>query len=419
MNKKIGYSILSLAAVMLGVAGCGSGDSASDSKQIRMFVSGDTSEGGAYSKMAEKYKEETGVTVEVTDVPYADLLTKITKAVQADDAPEVVRVSTVQPDWNDYLMDLSDIASEANTLESMTIKDEADVVKALPSDVTATGLFINTDLFDEAGVTYPTSEEDIWTWDEFLTAINEVVEKTDAKYGMVMDASDHRLRAFTYQYGGQDFFLDDSGDSYTTDDATKTALQKFIDLNNDEVMPKSVWTSGEDASAMFKSGRVPAYFSGSWQIVDFSTNISNFNWQSTYSPYEETRAVNMGGNFITGFNNSKNSEEGEKFIKWLYEEENYKQLCTYAGYLPAVEDLTVDYKQGQDAYEIYNQEIAAAAQPISSKQTTDQVTMSMKGYTGLTGAYRDAIVQVLNYEITLDEAIDKTIKDYNDGFLKK
>ena len=102
MNKKIGYSILSLAAVMLGVAGCGSGDSASENKQIRMFVSGDTSEGGAYSKMAEKYKEETGVTVEVTDVPYADLLTKITKAVQADDAPEVVRVSTVQPDWNDY-----------------------------------------------------------------------------------------------------------------------------------------------------------------------------------------------------------------------------------------------------------------------------------------------------------------------------
>ena len=231
MNKKIGYSILSLAAVMLGVAGCGSGDSASENKQIRMFVSGDTSEGGAYSKMAEKYKEETGVTVEVTDVPYADLLTKITKAVQADDAPAVVRVSTVQPDWNDYLMDLSDIASEAKTLESMTIKDEADVVKALPSDVTATGLFINTDLFDEAGVTYPTSEEDIWTWDEFLTAINEVVEKTDAKYGMVMDASDHRLRAFTYQYGGQDFFLDDSGDSYTTDDATKAALQKFVDLN--------------------------------------------------------------------------------------------------------------------------------------------------------------------------------------------
>ncbi|WP_313509539.1 sugar ABC transporter substrate-binding protein [Enterococcus sp.] len=419
MNKKLGISIVSMAALLLAAAGCGSNDSSNDAKEIRMFVSGDTSEGGAYTKMAEKYQEETGVTVEVTDVPYDDLLTKITKAVQADDAPEVVRVSTVLPDWNDYLIDLTAVAEDANTLESMTIKNEEDVVKALPSDVTATGLFLNTDLFDEAGVSYPQSEDDIWTWDEFLDAINQVVDKTDAKYGMVMDASDHRLRAFTYQYGGQDFFLNDSGDSYTTDDATKTALQKFIDLNNDGIMPKSVWTSGEDASAMFKSGRVPAYFSGSWQIVDFSTNISNFKWQSVYSPAQETRAVNMGGNFIAGFNNSKNSEEGQKFIEWLYEEENYKQLCTYAGYLPAVEGMTVDYAQGQDAYEIYNQEIAAAAQPISGKQTNDQVTMSMKGYTGLTGAYKDAIVQVLNDEISLDDAIEKTIQDYNDGFLKK
>ncbi len=287
MNKKLGISIVSMAALLLAAAGCGSNDSSNDAKEIRMFVSGDTSEGGAYTKMAEKYQEETGVTVEVTDVPYDDLLTKITKAVQADDAPEVVRVSTVLPDWNDYLIDLTAVAEDANTLESMTIKNEEDVVKALPSDVTATGLFLNTDLFDEAGVSYPQSEDDIWTWDEFLDAINQVVEKTDAKYGMVMDASDHRLRAFTYQYGGQDFFLNDSGDAYTTDDATKTALQKFIDLNNDGIMPKSVWTSGEDASAMFKSGRVPAYFSGSWQIVDFSNNISNFKWQSVYSPAQE------------------------------------------------------------------------------------------------------------------------------------
>ena len=91
MNKKLGLSIISLAALLFAAAGCGSSDS-SDAKEIRMFVSGDTSEGGAYTKMAEKYKEETGVTVEVTDVPYDDLLTKVTKAVHADDAPEVVRV---------------------------------------------------------------------------------------------------------------------------------------------------------------------------------------------------------------------------------------------------------------------------------------------------------------------------------------
>lgn len=415
--KKILWKMALGLTTLATLAGCGSGGDSADI--VTLFVSGDASEGGAYSKMAEKYEEETGVKVEVTDVPYADLETKITKAVQSNDAPDVARVAGVVPDWSDSLTDLSDVAELAKTLDSMTIKDSDDVVKALPTDVTAVGMFINKDLFDEANVSYPTSEDDIWTWDEFLDAVHTVQDKTDAKYGFVMDGSDHRLRAFTYQFGGQDFFLNDAKDSYTTDDQTKAALQKFVDLNNDGTLPKTVWTSGEDASSMFKSGMIPAYMSGSWQINDFTNNVTNFDWQAIYMPYEETRATNMGGNFMVGFKDSKNSEGGKKFIDWLYTKENYEQLCEYAGYLPAVEEATVDYGDGQEAYDIYNEEIAAAAQPISSKQTSDQVTMTMKGYNGLTGAYRESMVQVLNDEISLDQMIEDTIADYNEGYLEK
>src|SRR5699024_1159540 len=120
-----------------------------------------------------------------------------------------------------------------------------------------------------------------------------------------------------------------------------------------------------------------------------------------------------------GFKDSKNSEGGKKFIDWLYTKENYEQLCEYAGYLPAVEEATVDYGDGQEAYDIYNEEIAAAAQPISSKQTSDQVTMTMKCYNGLTGSYRESMVQVLNDEISLDQMIEDTIADYNEGYLEK
>lgn len=406
------------AGMMLSLAACGSSGKAS-SDTVRLFVSGDASEGKAYSKMAAKYEEETGIKVEVTDVPYADMNTKISKAVQSNDAPDVARVSGVVPDWSDYLMDLTEVAKNANTIDAMTIRDEKDVVKALPTDITAVGMFINTDLFDEANVNYPTSEEEVWTWDEFLAAVNEVKEKTTAKYGFILDSSDHRLRAFTYQFGGQDFFLNEAGDSYMTDENTIEALKFFVELNNDGTVPKSVWTSGEDASSMFKSGQIPAYISGSWQVNDFSTNISEFNWKSVYMPYEKERATNMGGNFMVGFTNGKNTEGGQKFIEWLYTSENYKQLCEYAGYLSAVEGTEVAYEKGQDSYDVYAEEIAAAAQPISSKQTSDQVTMTMKGFTGLTGAYRDSMVQVLNDEIDLDKAIENIIADYNQGYLKK
>ena len=404
--------------LLMGLTACGNSDSAS-SETVRLFVSGDASEGGAYSEMAKRYEEETGVKVEVTDVPYADMETKITKAVQSDDAPDVARVSGILPDWGDYLVDLTDIANKGKTLESMTIKDDDGKVRALPTDVTAVGMFINTDLFDQAGVSYPQDEGDIWTWDEFLKAVDTIQEKTDAKYGFVMDPSDHRLRAFTYQFSGQDFVLNEATGTYETDDATKDALQKFIDLNNDGTIPKTVWTSGEDASSMFKSGMIPAYMSGSWQIKDFTTNIKDFNWQAIYMPYETTRATNMGGNFMVGFENSKNSEGGQKFMEWLYTPENYTELCELAGYLPAEEGINVDYGDAQAAYDIYNQEIEAAAQPISSKQTADQVAMTMAGYVGLTGAYKDSMVQALNDEITFDQMIENIEKDYNDGYTMK
>jgi len=91
--KKILWKMALGLTTLATLAGCGSGGDSADT--VTLFVSGDASEGGAYSKMAEKYEEETGVKVEVTDVPYADLETKITKAVQSNDAPDVARVAGV------------------------------------------------------------------------------------------------------------------------------------------------------------------------------------------------------------------------------------------------------------------------------------------------------------------------------------
>src|SRR5699024_11318400 len=104
-----------------------------------------------------------------------------------------------------------------------------------------------------------------------------------------MDSSDHHLSAFVYQHGGKDLFLNDEGTSYETDEASLEAVELFYELNNNGMLPKSVWTANEDAGAMFKRGQIPAYMSGSWQIKDFSENLS-YGWEAVYMPYEEVRA---------------------------------------------------------------------------------------------------------------------------------
>lgn len=416
--KKSARIVLPLMFLTIGLGACRSNNSSEqNNKTITFYLSGDKSEGHAYSKMAKEYEKETGVKVRITDVPYDDLTTKIDKAVQAIDEPDIARVSGVGTTWTSSLQDLSDIATSAKTNKRVTITDkESGEVKAIPSDLTSNGLFINRSLFDQVGVDYPKSDQEIWTWDNFIKALKQVQAKTDAKYGLVVDPSDHRLRTITYQFGGEDFQLNEKATAYHTDKNTIKALEEFISWNDNKLMPKTVWTSGEDPSAMFKSGQVAAYLSGSWQIKDFTENIKDFNWATTYMPYEKTRGNNLGGNFLVAFKNGKNTKGCKAFLKWLYKPANYKQLCEYAGYLPAVENMKIDYGKSQKDYDIIQNETDHASDMIGY-QTTQGVQATINGKKGLSGTYKDAIANVINGQESLKTAIKQIEKDYNDGFL--
>ncbi|MGP4039688.1 ABC transporter substrate-binding protein [Gracilibacillus sp. D59] len=396
-----------LSTILVACSGNNSesnGESGSESsgEKMQFYVSGDTVEGSALTKMSEKYTEETGIEIEVVDVPYDDMVTKITNMMRAEEPPALARVTGFNPAWNGKLMDLKEIAKKNNVMVDLGITVD-DKLVAPPLDLTAVGMFINKSLFEEAGVSYPTSEDEVWTWEEFLSSVSTVVEKTDAKYGMVMDNSEHRLNAFLYQHGSKGFYQD--GDKYTTNEETKGALKRFIDMNDNTIMPKSVWTAGEDASAMFKSGRVAAYMSGSWQITDFASNIKDFEWEAVYMPYQDVRATNLGGNYLVGFKGSGQEEQAKKFIDWLYQKENYEQLATYGGYLPVTEDAKVEYELAPEAYKIYQDEIAAS-DPIASQQRNELVVKQLVSQRSVSSTLADEMINTLNGEQSLDEAIE-------------
>lgn len=394
-------SVLIIFFSILLLSACSNSDSDS-SEKLQFYVSGDTIEGSAITKMSEKYTEETGVEVEVVDIPYSDMITKITNMVRSGEPPALARVTKFNPVWEGKLMDLTDIAAENNVDIEAGVSVEGELV-APPLDLTAVGIFINKDLFDQAGVSYPTSEDDVWTWEEYLESIQTILDKTDARYGMVMDNSEHRLNAFMYQFGSKGFY-EENGE-YVTNPETKVAIENFIELNDNKVMPKSVWTSGEDASSLFKSGKVAAYMSGSWQITDFAKNIKDFEWVSVYMPYEEVRATNLGGNYIVGFEGSGQEEETKEFIDWLYQKENYEEMATFGGYMPVIEEADIEYEHRNDAYDIYRNEIAAS-DPIANEQRSEQVVKSLTAKKAANDVIQEEVMKVINDEQTVDAAIE-------------
>ncbi|GAA2971717.1 alpha-1,4-digalacturonate transport system substrate-binding protein [Microbacterium terrae] len=388
-------------AALTALAGCSSSSAGDGPATLEFVISGD--QNGAYQALADRYFEETGVTVEIVDVPYDDLTTRLRNGAQAGDLPALARTAGLDPLWEDAAMELGDIAEAHDIMDELIVEGPEGQVLTLPSDLTAVGLYINKSLFDEAGVSYPTDESDIWTWDEYLAALTEVVENTDAQYGMVMDGSVHRLRSMLYQFGSNGDYYQEDGE-FVMGEGTEEALQTFSDINDDKMMPRSVWLSGDDASALFQSGRIAAYYSGVWQISSFNESITAFDWLPVYMPYETERATNIGTNWIVGFEGTGVEEETQDFIDWMYTAENYAQLSADASFLPVIEGLEVPYEQNAEYLDLYNHEIAAANE-LSFLQTRSMVEFAYDGVALDSEPLTTEIPAFLNGEQSLDDTI--------------
>lgn len=410
---------LSGAAVIGLTAACGSdsgGSGDGDVGTLQFFLSGDANQGGGFAHMAEKYKEETGITVEIVDIANEDLSTRLKNAAQANDLPALARVGAVDPVWKNATMDLAEIMAANNVMTDLSTQDEDGKVMSLPTDVTGVGLFLNKSLFDEAGVEFPTDPEgDVWSWDDFVAAVKQVQESTGASYGMAMDRSSHRLKSFLYEFGSTMWQPDASG-TFTTNDATKAAFEYFYGLNDDSFMPRSVWLSEADGNALFKSGDVVSYYSGSWQIADFAVNIADFEWVSVPTPRQPTRAVNFGNAAsIVVFEGTGQEDAAYDFVNWLFTTENYNELATTSGFLPAVEGATVDYGDQQAAFDLYNAEIAES-DPIVTTIKQMELGFEVAGLSVDGDPLRDQFIRYLNDEISVDEAITTIGEQMTEAF---
>lgn len=405
-------------ALLLSACGSGSG-SGGTSKSLTFWISTVPGQDAGWKASVAAYKKETGVNVKLVNIPYDGYDAKLRNAAQASSLPDVAAVPKIDPIWSNKLLDLGSIANNKTYKinANFVAKDSSGKVLSIPSDVTASGMFINKSLFDKAGVSYPTSPSKTWTWTDFIKAANEVREKTKVKYSLTFDQSPSRLRAMVYEMGGQYMHADSSG-KFSADEATKKAVNTFVGWNDDKTMPKSVWTSGADPSAMFQSGDVVAYWSGVWQVASFAESVTKFEWASVPTPAEPVQAsdVNSGG-MVVGFNNNGDAATAaNKFISWLYEPEHYKALCEASGFLPVESGLNPTYpfksEAAQAAFKLYNESIPLYA-PVSGYFNVAQTNWALNGKSLTDDPTKAEIGKAINGEQSADKALENIVAGYN------
>ena len=111
----------------------------------------------------------------------------------------------------------------------------------LPQNLSSLVVYYNKNLFDAAGLAYPSDD---WTWDDFVSTAKALTKDTDGdgltdQFGIGTEASIFRLAPMIWQNGG-DIVDDPVNPKRLTLDtpAAKEALQWFIDLQvKHKVMP--------------------------------------------------------------------------------------------------------------------------------------------------------------------------------------
>ena len=202
-------------------------------------------------------------------------------------------------------------------------------------------LFYNKDLFDKAGVAYPSAD---WTWKEELDAAQKL---TNAGAGIWGDLAPLQFWEFykTIAQNGGSMFNADKTEVTLDSPANVETLQWMVDkVNKYHVTPTDIELAGESDTDAFKAGNIAMLRTGIWMFGDFGAN-AKFNWDIALEPGNTAKAHHFFANGVAVSATSPNAAAAYEWLKFLTSSKEAVEIRIKAGWeLPAVSDPA--YLQG-------------------------------------------------------------------------
>lgn len=351
MKKVLGL-VFALLAVFL-LVGC-----KEDDKTLQMLWWSDGTEGTVMQTLLDQYEEETGVTIELVSIPYNDYETRLATMISGGESPALARVT--EGHLNNFKAQIESLEGVYNKAGFTNLFfNAAGNVISLPMDITANGLFVNTDLTTKYGVNLP-SGSTVWTWAEFETEMNKLRAGLgdDVVAPGLFDHQGHRFMPLFYQHGIKLW-----NTPYTTSNLKSTqaqaAVQMLMDFYDEGFLGDQTYVTKNSAS-LFRTGAYGFHMSGNWNVSGYQ-NLT-FGWTVVPMPQGTNRATILGGKSLAVFKNSGATAEAKEFITWMATAANHDAFTGGVPYLTPRLGSTVDYGTFAPQYAVFLSEIAATNQ---------------------------------------------------------
>jgi multiple sugar transport system substrate-binding protein len=188
-------------------------------------------------------------------------------------------------------------------------------------------LYYNEDLFDEAGLDYPTEE---WTWDDVRLAAEALTKDTNGDDRM----DQWGIQVNNNSESGWGPFVLSNGGQWISDDYTKMVIDSEESIQAMEWVIANICELGLQArsgevtlppgvSDSFAGGILGMYIGGTWNIRLYKT-IGEFGWDIApvpISPNTQTRMTTYNANPNWGFAGTQYPEEAWTLLKYFASEE--------------------------------------------------------------------------------------------------
>lgn len=357
-------------------------------------------------------KSHPNVTIEANYVPlvagnWGEYNNAFINEVAAGNAPDIVGAAIegfAEMGASGVLLDLETIVAkheaarqvmagiESNMLDSMRNKVTGQL-NFFPTQWNNIVMFYNKDLFDAAGIDYPSNE---WTWDEFLTAAEALTIKDDAgnttQFGYFVPGFNFGIQPWFFTNSAS--ALDDDWVESTVDTPQyRETLQFLFDMINVHgVAPAYEPGVGTEK---FTAGQVAMFSAGHWPVPSIrDAGLENVGVQHMPMNTVQTTVFGIGGLAIT--KDSAYRDLAWAFLTELAGEEYQQDLADGGSSIPSMRAFatTPEYTAWPDNAEIFYA-TAATAIPVPSPSNFAVVQEISDRY----------LATFLNGEVSLEDTI--------------
>lgn len=283
------------------------------------------------------------------------------------------------------------------------------VYYGIPFRATQSGVYYNKDMFDAAGVAYPSDD---WTLDEYIETARKMADwgKEQGIYGTYTHTYANEWATVAAQKG--QWYTED-GSCNIKDPAWRLGLEtrKLLDDEGVQMPYSQIVAAKAVINSSFLGGKEAMANAGSWLVRDMKNKDKfpfDFEVGVAYLPrYDETvegPCSNYSASVLGIPANSEHKEEAWRFIKYYVEEcsDYIAASGNLPTYLPAYDDEMVKkFCEGsglsiEDGQKFFNSSVNLTTNKIIGPGGAEYMQIA-----------KEEIEQYFNGEKTLDETLDK------------